>query len=44
LPLKKTEPDGPKPAADIQSEYSYDYLYSPNVEAVTKISVRTLVI
>jgi hypothetical protein len=33
----------PKPAADLQREYSYDYLYGPSVKAVTKIAVRTLV-
>jgi hypothetical protein len=33
----------PKPAADIQREYSYDYWYGPSVGAVTKIAVRTLV-
>jgi hypothetical protein len=30
------EPDDPKPAADIQREYSYGYLHSPIVGTVTK--------
>ena len=30
------EPDDPKTAADTQREYSYDYLHSPVVGAVTK--------
>jgi len=32
----KEDHDDRKPAADIRKEYSYDYLYSPNVGAVTK--------
>jgi hypothetical protein len=42
LPSKKG-PDDPKPAAYIKREYSYDYLHSPILGRVTKISVRTLV-
>jgi hypothetical protein len=35
---KKEEPVEPKPAADTQREYSFDYFYSPSVGAVKEIT------
>jgi len=40
---KKEERDYPKPAADTQSEYSCDYLFSPSLEAVTENMCKNFV-
>jgi hypothetical protein len=39
-PTEREEPDDSKPSADIQTEYCYDYLYSPSIGAVTKNSCK----